>query len=97
MEKTDRALRYNQGKTQLNLIPPAVIDELGRALTYGAEKYDKNNYRKGMEWSKVLDSLQRHINSFRSGEDFDPESGLPHLSLAMCNHFNSISGAIKRA
>ena len=85
MEKTDRALRYNQGKTQLNLIPPAVIEELGRALTYGAEKYDKNNYRKGMEWSKVLDSLQRHINSFRSGEDFDPESGLPHLSLAMCN------------
>ncbi|HZK03831.1 MAG TPA: dATP/dGTP diphosphohydrolase domain-containing protein, partial [Bacteroidaceae bacterium] len=48
------AKRYNQGKTQLDLIPPFVIEELGRALTYGAEKYGKYNYRKGMEWSKVL-------------------------------------------
>ena len=79
------AKRYNQGKTQLDLIPPNVLEELGRALTYGAEKYGKYNYRKGMEWSKVLDSLLRHINSFRKGEDFDIESGLPHLSLAMCN------------
>ena len=79
------AKRYNQGKTQLDLIPPFVIEELGRALTYGAEKYGKYNYRIGMEWSKVLDSLLRHINSFRKGEDFDIESGLPHLSLAMCN------------
>ena len=27
------AKRYNQGKTQLDLIPPFVIEELGRALT----------------------------------------------------------------
>ena len=80
MEKTDRALRYNEGKTKLDLIPPFVIEELGKVLTFGAEKYDKNNYRKGMAWSKVLDSLMRHLNSFRACEDFDLESVLLNLS-----------------
>ena len=77
--------RYNQGKTQLDLIPPFVIEELGKVLTFGAEKYDRNNYRKGMAWSKVIDSLMRHLNSFRAGEDFDPESGLLHLSHILTN------------
>lgn len=84
-EETGEGLRYNQGKTQLDLIPPFVIEQLGKVLTFGAEKYDRNNYRKGMAWSKVLDSLMRHLNAFRSGEDFDPESGLHHLSHILAN------------
>ncbi|MGJ7024963.1 dATP/dGTP diphosphohydrolase domain-containing protein [Petrimonas sulfuriphila] len=83
--KDGKGLRYNDGKTQLDLIPPAVIEGLAKVLTFGAEKYERNNYRKGMKWSDVLNSLLRHINAFRSGEDFDKESGLSHLDHAMCN------------
>jgi 5'(3')-deoxyribonucleotidase len=79
------ALRYDKGKTQLDLIPPFVIEQLGKVLTFGAEKYDKDNYRKGMKWSKVIGSLMRHINAFRAGEDFDKETGIYHIAHAMCN------------
>jgi hypothetical protein len=78
-------LRFNEGKTQIDLIPPDVIEGLGKVLTFGADKYDKNNYRRGMKWSNVINSLLRHINAFRAGEDFDKESGLLHLDHAMCN------------
>lgn len=83
--KIGDALRYNDGKTKLSLIPPFVIEQLGKVLTFGACKYERNNYRKGMEWSKMMDSTMRHLNAFWAGEDLDPESGLPHLSHAMAN------------
>ena len=35
-EETGEGLRYNQGKTQLDLIPPFVIEQLGKVLTFGA-------------------------------------------------------------
>lgn len=81
----DKGLRFNEGKTQLGLIPPHSLEQLGRVLTFGAEKYTRNNYRKGMKWSKVLDSLERHINAFKSGEDYDEESGELHMAHVMCN------------
>ena len=80
-----KGLRYNEGKTQLDLIPPSVLEGLGKVLTFGAMRYGANNYRRGMKWSNVINSLLRHINAFRDGEDFDKESGLSHLDHAMCN------------
>jgi hypothetical protein len=49
-------------------------------MTYGALKYEKNNWRKGFDYSSVCDSLERHYASWKEGEDFDAESGLPHLA-----------------
>lgn len=31
-----KGLRYNEGKTQLDLIPPSVLEGLGKVLTFGA-------------------------------------------------------------
>jgi 5'(3')-deoxyribonucleotidase len=78
-------LRYNQGKTRHDLLPPYAINELARVLTKGAEKYEPRNWEKGMKWSTVLASLKRHVNAFESGEDVDAESGLSHMAHAMCN------------
>jgi len=77
--------RYNKGKTQLSLIPPFSMEQLGKVLTFGAEKYDRNNYRKGMKWSTVIDSLERHLNDFKAGRDIDEESGLPTMAHVLCN------------
>jgi hypothetical protein len=30
-------------------------------------------------------ALGRHFNAWRSGEEIDPESGLPHLAHVLCN------------
>lgn len=79
------ALRYNSGKIRMSLVPPSLNTYVGSVLTYGAVKYDAHNWRKGFPWSSILDSLKRHLTAFESGEDFDEESGLPHLAHIGCN------------
>jgi hypothetical protein len=78
-------LRYNQGKTRYDLLPAISIDELARVLTRGAEKYAERNWEKGMKWTTVLASLERHLYAIKRGEDYDPESGLLHSAHVMCN------------
>lgn len=69
------------------LIPVPALAEVARVYSFGAEKYDDNNWRKGYAWSLSYDALQRHVNAFWSGEEFDPESGLHHLAHAAFHLF----------
>ena len=73
-------LRFNSGKHRMTLIPASFGRYTAAVLEYGAIKYDANNWRRGGDWTQILDSLQRHIDAFREGEDFDKESGLPHVA-----------------
>lgn len=57
----------------------AIRLETARVLTYGAEKYDRDNWRRGMRWSRLVDAALRHWDKFEAGEVLDDESGLPHL------------------
>jgi hypothetical protein len=77
--------RFNGGKPMLGLETPYAREVLGRVLTMGAGKYGTRNWQKGMEWSTVLDSLERHLNAFKAGEDYDVESGELHMAHVMCN------------
>lgn len=74
-----------------SFIPKAPLDLLARIYGYGNEKYgDAHNYRKGYEWSKNYDALQRHLTSWWNREDNDPESGLSHLGHAAWHIFSLI-------
>ena len=84
--------KYNENKPMMSLIRPEFQLGLAEALTYGYNKYsekkgDIQNYLKsdGFHYSTIIDSLERHINAFKMGEDIDPESGIHHLSLAASN------------
>lgn len=79
------ALRFNQKKPRLGLVPASLTRYVGAGMTYGAEKYGDNNWRKGFNWVGLIDSLERHIAAFKEGEDIDAESGLPHLAHVGCN------------
>jgi len=81
----ERGKRYNNGKTQLELISPFAREQLGKVLTFGAMKYGDRNWEKGMPWMECVASLERHLNAFKSGEDFDPESGMYHMAQVMTN------------
>lgn len=79
-----KATKHDGGKPRIGLIPAALIFALGRVLTYGALKYGEWNWVKGMAWSRPFDACQRHLWVWSSGEDLDPESGMPHLWHAVC-------------
>lgn len=83
-EETE-ALRYNQGKLQWSLVDFESLEGLVKVLEYGAQKYERDNWKKGMPVTKVSESLMRHLFAFLSGEDVDPESGCRHISHVMCN------------
>lgn len=52
---------------------------------FGAKKYAKWNWTKGMSWSSVLASLKRHWLSLASGNEIDAESGLSEWGHLGCN------------
>lgn len=79
------ALRFDQGKQKLELIPPFPMQKIGQVFTDGAKKYEPHNWKKGMKWSKVIGSLKRHLLKFESGEDFDEETGNYHLAHLATN------------
>lgn len=77
--------KYDGEKPKMYLLPPKALTEVAKVLTFGANKYDENNWKK-------LDNLQnrysgaalRHIFSHMDGEELDNETGLDHLAHAIC-------------
>lgn len=78
------ALKYDTGKARMDLLDPQALEELANVLGYGAKKYAAHNWRKGMDWSRMVAAALRHINAFNAGQDRDPETGLLHTAHAMC-------------
>jgi hypothetical protein len=78
-------LRYNTGKLKWSLVSWKALEPMVRVLMFGAEKYDSHNWKKGLEYTEVCESLQRHLNAFIDGENDDPESKLSHVGHILCN------------
>ena len=71
-------------KPCISVLPFTVISECGVALTEGARKYGRHNYRAmGVRASTYFDATQRHLMAWWEGEDIDPDSGLSHVTKAI--------------
>lgn len=83
----DAPVKNDSGKTDWSLMPFEAVEEINKVLEFGAKKYEANNWKKGsgFKYTRVLNSLLRHIFAYMRGEDKDPESGLSHLAHAGCN------------
>lgn len=79
-----KAIKNDEGKPMVGLIPPLPLLEIAKVFTYGVKKYAAHNYMDGggFNYSRLYDAMQRHLLAFWSGEDNDPESGLSHLAHA---------------
>lgn len=83
---TEKGVKLDIGKVRLDLVPPELIEEVGKVLTFGAAKYTPNGWRtvaNGEE--RYYAALLRHLIAYKRGEVNDPESGLPHLSHVATN------------
>jgi len=77
--------KYDEEKAKLYLLPPKSILEVGKVLTYGADKYDAENWRKVDDLqNRYTSAALRHIFAHIDGEADDQETGLSHLAHAMC-------------
>lgn len=65
--------RSDQGKAILHTIDPDFILGIGRISEFGARKYHMRNFlmAPGMEWSRVYESLLRHLFLWWGGEELD--------------------------
>jgi len=77
--------KFDEEKPKMYLLPPKATIEVSKVLTFGAQKYDEENWRK-------LDNLQnrytggalRHIFAHMDNEQTDLDSGISHLAHAIC-------------
>jgi mutator protein MutT len=71
-------------KLPLHLWPMIATMYGSLGLLDGALKYGRSNFRAmGVRISVYVDALYRHVSAYFEGEDFDPDSGLPHLAHAL--------------
>ncbi len=87
MKLGDIAVKHDNGKADWSLMPFEAIEEINKVLEFGAKKYAAHNWKQGggFKYTRILNSLLRHIFAFMRGEDKDPESGLSHMAHAGCN------------
>jgi hypothetical protein len=60
------------------------MEAIAEVLTFGAAKYDDNNWCRGARWGRYYSALLRHLFAWWRGEDLDRETGLSHLAHAGC-------------
>ncbi len=81
--------RDNAGKLRVDLIPADVLEALAGVLTDACTTrvppYPERNWERGMKWSNVVGSLERHLLDFKLGRRVDRKSKLRSSALLLCN------------
>lgn len=80
----DKGMKFDEEKNRLELVDALAIEGIGKVLTFGAKKYSADNWRNGIEYTRLIGAIKRHLSSIEQGEDIDPESGLPHIDHIGC-------------
>ena len=81
-----KGLKFDLGKDRWELLPIGPVREIVRIMTYGAKKYDADNWQELAGFNdRYYAAAMRHLTAWRTGEKLDPESGLSHLAHAACN------------
>jgi len=85
MSSSDGGIKYDVGKSRLDLIDPLALHGLGSVLAFGATKYNDHNWRKRIANSRIMASLLHHLMAIQAGEYVDNESGMPHIDHVGAN------------
>lgn len=75
-----------------DLVPQHGIEEVSKVLTAKLDKYHENEWKRGINWTRVLSSLKKHLNQFELGNDYTKD-GLLHMAevannaLILCEYY----------
>jgi len=73
-------------KARLSDVPPVALFALGAAMSDGATKYGRFNFRETGSTSSVFyDAMMRHLADWYSGEDCADDSKVNHLGHIMAS------------
>jgi len=57
---------------------------MAKVMGKGKDKYGAQNWRAGLQWSRIIGAAFRHLSAFNNGEDLDQETGLSHIAHLGC-------------
>ena len=78
-------IKYDSEKPDYSLVPPNALDDVVKVLTYGAQKYDRNNWQHLEDLdNRYFAAAQRHLWALQRGETTDDETGIHHAAHAIC-------------
>lgn len=85
-EQENPKQRLGRAKFSMSSLPLQVVGEVSVAMTEGARKHGRHNYRVvRITASDYFDATMRHLMAYMEGEDIDPDSGVSHLSKAIAS------------
>lgn len=72
-------------KCRYDLISPAALRGMAWVLAFGARKHGEQDWLNGeLSLKDNLRAAVKHLLAYAEGEEFDGESGLPHIDHALC-------------
>ncbi len=72
------------GKPRVSDVPPAAFYAMGAAMSDGARKYGRFNWRSTEVTASVFyDAMRRHLDDWYAGQDHASDSGIHHLAHMM--------------
>lgn len=78
-------VKHDSDKPRFSLLPLKQVWDIVAVLEAGAKKYAPDNWQKVPDAeNRYFDAAMRHLCAWRSGENRDPETNLPHLAHAAC-------------
>lgn len=87
---SEQGRKFDGGKLRYDLVPVLAFEDAVKGLTYGATKYDDDNWKDVPYGRKrYLAAAMRHLQEYRKGNLWDEEQGIHHLSAAI-NNFSFI-------
>ena len=82
---TEGGKKFDMGKPDLSLLPYEALEEVAKVLMFGANKYGKNQWRGGFDYTRLISAAMRHMHQLNNGEDVDAESGISHAAHVIAN------------
>lgn len=79
----EEGVKHDEGKPDWSLLPPDALEDVIRVYEYGCVKYARDNWRKGITYSRIFRGIIGHLWKWWRGHETNPEDGgVKHLAQA---------------